>query len=121
MPRPLELAESILGYRLLPVALVAPSALILPFAEFWAAAAVLAGPARYRRAGALILGLLSVVFLAAAAQGLIRGLDFECGCFGADDGRRPGALFFLQDAALVLAAAVILRLDGDRPPAKPSG
>jgi hypothetical protein len=49
--------------------------------------------------------------MAAAAQGLARGLDFECGCFGSQDGRRPGPLFFLEDSLLFLLAVFILIFD----------
>jgi hypothetical protein len=78
--------------------------------------AVLVGPRAYRRSGALILGALLLIFMAAALQGLIRGLDFECGCFGPAGRRPPGAMFFLQDGALLLAAALVWRLD--RPAAR---
>ena len=107
IPKPMELAETIMGYKMAPEPLIAPLALILPFVELWAALAALIGPKTARRAGALILLILLIAFMAAAAQGLIRGLDFDCGCFGGGDGRKPGVLFFLQDGALALAALII--------------
>ncbi|MDR1546764.1 MAG: hypothetical protein LBU12_08685 [Deltaproteobacteria bacterium] len=121
--RPQELAETIVGYRLLPEALIAPLALTLPFLELWAALAALAGPPRFRRAGAVLLGLMLAAFMLAAAQGLIRGLDFECGCFGSADSRRPGPRFFLEDALLLAAAVLTAREAGqaarpDKPTAK---
>jgi hypothetical protein len=111
---PLSLVETIMGYRLLPQVLLAPAAIVLPFVELWAALAVLFGPSRLRRSGALLLGALLLVFMLAAAQGLLRGLDFECGCFGPDSDRRPGLLFFLEDVGLLGACLVILRLDSTK-------
>ncbi|MDR3134581.1 MAG: hypothetical protein LBU69_00635 [Deltaproteobacteria bacterium] len=108
---PTDLAEAILGYRLLPEILVAPMSLALPFLELWSALAVLLGPRAFRRAGALILALLLLAFMVAAAQGLLRGLDFDCGCFGSQDGRRPGLVFFLEDGLLFLMAIFILYYD----------
>lgn len=122
IPRPIELANAIIGYQIAPAILIAPAALILPFVELWAALAVLFGSRRFRKAGALILLILLAAFMAAVIQGLARGLDFDCGCFGAQDQRKPGALFLLQDGALALAAAIILFLDRERlkpPPAIP--
>ena len=108
LPRPLELAEAIAAYRLLPAPLIAPAALILPFVELWAALAASFGNEAFRKAGALILLALLAIFMAAAIQGLARGLDFDCGCFGASSGREPGALFFIEDGLLALAAAFLL-------------
>ncbi|MDR2367420.1 MAG: hypothetical protein LBF58_04805 [Deltaproteobacteria bacterium] len=111
MLAPNDLAEIITGYRLLPLWLVAPASLLLPALELWSALAVLIGPRRFRRAGAMILAVLLLIFMTAAAQGLLRGLDFECGCFGGQDGRRPGPLFFLEDGLLFLAAVFMLFQD----------
>ena len=52
-----------------------------------------------------------LAFMAAALQGLIRGLDFDCGCFGPADGRTPGVGFFLRDGALFLIAVALWRVD----------
>jgi uncharacterized membrane protein YphA (DoxX/SURF4 family) len=108
---PVDLAWAIVGYRLVPEVLVAPLALFLPWLELWSALAVLIGPRKFRRAGAMMVAFLLLSFMAAAAQGLARGLDFECGCFGTQDGRRPGLLFFLEDGLLFLTAIFILFYD----------
>jgi hypothetical protein len=34
------------------------------------------------RGGALILGTMLLVFVAALFQAILRGIDIECGCFG---------------------------------------
>ncbi|MDR3155435.1 MAG: hypothetical protein LBW85_14500 [Deltaproteobacteria bacterium] len=92
--------DAVLSYRVLPVALAPGVAIILPWLEFWAGIFTVTGPGYFRRAGALILSGLLALFIVFTAFNLARGLDFECGCFGAGSGR-PGALFFLRDAALL--------------------
>jgi hypothetical protein len=109
---PEAFAEAILGYRLVPLFFTAPAALILPFLELWSALVVIAAPrGLWRRAGAIILGVLLVVFMLATLAGLVRGLDFDCGCFGAKTDRRPGLVFFVQDIILLLASIIIIRFD----------
>jgi uncharacterized membrane protein YphA (DoxX/SURF4 family) len=107
---PTDLAEAIVGYQLVPMTIIPFLALILPFLEFWSALAVLIGPRKFRRAGSFIIVCSLLVFMAAAVQGLVRGLDFECGCFGSD-GRRPGFLFFLEDSFLFLVAIFIVKFE----------
>ncbi|MDR3205269.1 MAG: DoxX family membrane protein [Deltaproteobacteria bacterium] len=109
--KPQDLAQIIAGYQLVPILAIAPITIILPFVELWSALLVLVGPSHLRRAAALILSLLLIAFILGAAQGLIRGLDFECGCFGSQNHRRPGFTFFLQDSALLLASIIVLALD----------
>lgn len=108
---PAAFAGDIANYRLLPHPAAAALAAYLPWLE------ILAGLAVFRprlRPGALfVLGGLSLVFAAAIASALARGLDISCGCFG--HGRASGALLGLSLLrALVLAgmAAVLLARDG---------
>jgi hypothetical protein len=42
-----------------------------------------------RRVGALAVAVLSVVFFAALASALLRGLTLDCGCFGTGAPSRP--------------------------------
>jgi hypothetical protein len=96
---PADFAETIRGYEILPEALVTPLSVYLPTLELWSALFILLAPRPFRRSGALVLAILLLIFMIAAAQGLIRGLDFDCGCFGGQDGRKPGLLFFGENPA----------------------
>ncbi|MDR2613381.1 MAG: hypothetical protein LBG06_11410, partial [Deltaproteobacteria bacterium] len=98
---------AVLSFRALPAALAPGAALFLPWLELWAGVFTVTGPGYFRRAGALILSGLLLLFMAAAALALARGLDSGCGCFGAGDGR-PGAVFFLRDTALLLLGLEIV-------------
>lgn len=78
---PASLATAIENYRVLPSSLSGVSAVLLPVFELTLAAA-LASP-RLARGALLLSSLLLFVFAAAMAQARARGIDLECGCFGA--------------------------------------
>ena len=56
-----------------------------------------------RRGAALICGGLLLVFLAAIATALFRGLDISCGCFNTDGGHAVGLDLMWRDFLLLLA------------------
>jgi uncharacterized membrane protein YphA (DoxX/SURF4 family) len=104
-------AAEIAGFRLLPEAVIAPLATVLPFLE------ILLG-------GYLILGLftrtaawIAVAFLAAfdlaIASAVIRGMSVSCGCFGPNDATVTTWGEVARDAVFVaLAVVVALRPPG---------
>lgn len=78
---PNGLAEAIGNYRMLPDAFVVALAGVLPVTEVLVALALVAGPCVQ---GAGLLGALMLgAFAGAMAQAKLRGIDLECGCFGA--------------------------------------
>jgi putative oxidoreductase len=82
---PAIFAEEIANYRLLP-ALAPYLAIVLPPTEIVAALVLAVGPAPWRRAAALVLALLSLLFTGAVAAAASRGLDISCACFGQGSG-----------------------------------
>lgn len=83
---PQSFAVDIATYDILPLVLVNLTAITLPWIELAAGCMLLTGW-RVRASSLLIAGMM-VVFLAALAAALARGLDMSCGCFasqGADD------------------------------------
>ena len=68
-------------YRILPGMFVNAMALLLPWIELTTALALLAAPARWRAAGALILTGMLAVFTIAISLNLLRGIEASCGCF----------------------------------------
>ena len=80
---PHSFVESIAAFRLLPAVLVNPLALLLPPLEIFAGILAL-GSGWPRRIGALGLLTMLAVFLAALVSAQSRGLNIDCGCFGAD-------------------------------------
>lgn len=103
---PAAFASQIHPYRLLPDPAVNLAALALPWIEILGALALLFIP-RLRRAGALLLSLLLMLFLAAQASALLRGLEISCGCFSAAPGNEPiGMASLLREAALLVCAVL---------------
>jgi len=106
LAHPAAFAESIHHYRLTPIALLHPFALLLPMVELVAGAALILGVVR--RGAALIAAFLLVVFIAAIASALARGLDISCGCFNTASGDKVGLDLLWRDVLLLVAATVPL-------------
>ena len=78
---PASFAKSIWQYHMVPGSLINLMALILPWLELLIGLAIVFG-ITYR--GAIWwANLLLVVFIAALAATIIRGIDIDCGCFKA--------------------------------------
>ena len=78
---PASLAQTIANYRVLPEGAVGAAALLVPAAELVIGVALLAGP--YVQGGGVLGALMLLVFAAGMAQAKLRGIDLDCGCFGA--------------------------------------
>jgi uncharacterized membrane protein YphA (DoxX/SURF4 family) len=103
-------ADQIHNFRLVPIFAENLLAFSLPWIELMAALALLLN---FRpRSGALVVTSLLAVFTVAVVVAMIRGLDFECGCFGTADGSRVGAFKVVQNLGLLaLGAIASLRAD----------
>jgi hypothetical protein len=77
---PEALAQSVVGYQILPDTLVQFTALTLPWLELLLAILLVCqvwiGPTL------LLTNVLFVIFLTALGSAFARGLDVDCGCFG---------------------------------------
>ena len=80
---PADFAKIIYGYDLFPTALINLIAIILPFLELVAALALIIGV--YPRSAVAIINLLLVAFIILLSINLIRGHEFNCGCFNLQD------------------------------------
>ena len=107
---PAAFALAVNRYRILPGEFVNLVAIILPWIELLTGLAVLAGPARFRAAGALLIVGMLAVFTTAISFNLLRGIEASCGCFSTradaavSDGWnlvRNGALIWLSLAVFV--------------------
>ncbi|MBN2290236.1 MAG: hypothetical protein JXQ83_12955 [Candidatus Glassbacteria bacterium] len=95
---PLEFARVIHNYRILPGVLVNPAAVIMPWVELSCGVLLVLG--RMRHVSASLLAGMIGIFILAVGFNLARGLDFDCGCFGA--GHTPPWQILLRDAGLLL-------------------
>jgi uncharacterized membrane protein YphA (DoxX/SURF4 family) len=97
-------SRQIHNYHLAPVWSENLLAMTLPWIELMAGVALVAG--FRRRAGAVIVLALMLVFTAAVGAAWARGLDFQCGCFGKLGAARIGAQKFAENLGWVALAAV---------------
>jgi hypothetical protein len=87
MGDPLQFADSIAAFGMLPAAFISLPALSLP--PFEIGCGILLLWPRTRRIGAFAIALVSVVFFSALLSALLRGLTLDCGCFGSGAPSRP--------------------------------
>ncbi len=114
---PLGFAVSIARWRSVPMAFVGPVAILLPWIEVVAAAALVL-PKFRRPALQLQLGMLAV-FTALLLVALLRGTT-SCGCFGRGDGALNRVDVALARNVVLLAAACYLLLRKPTSPASPA-
>lgn len=76
---PAHFAKIIYGYYLFPDWCINLIAIILPFFELFAGLALVLGI--YPRSAALITNGVLLIFVIALSTNLIRGQEFDCGCF----------------------------------------
>jgi putative oxidoreductase len=106
---PLDFAQNIRNYRLVGQELSFIAAVVLPWLEILAGLALAAGV--WPRASALLISGLLVFFIALTMVTIIRGLDVDCGCFGAVS-RKAGLGVVLEDAAMLYVALAVLFAPG---------
>jgi len=117
---PAAFALAVHRYRILPGEAVNFIAIWLPWLELLSGLAVLAGPARFRAAGAFFITGMLAVFTAAISLNLIRGIEASCGCFTtrADAAVSDGWNLLRNGALLWLSGTILLdALRALRPPA----
>lgn len=102
---PLDFAQSIRNYRLVGQSLSFIAAVILPWLEILAGLALAAGV--WKRASALIISGLLVFFILLTLVTIFRGLDVDCGCFGALS-RKSGLGVLLEDALMLFMGLCLL-------------
>lgn len=97
---PAAFAEAIANYRVLPDGLAGLVALGLPVLEVVVGLALL-WPSHAQGAAVLSAAMLAV-FAGAMAQSKLRGIDLECGCFGAAQSSQVSWLKVAMNLALAI-------------------
>ncbi len=117
---PAAFVTAVENYHLLPRVLVHLVAILLPWIEIVAGAAVLTGI--WLRAAAALLSAMTLMFAVVIVSALVRGLDISCGCFGTVGGKHVGLVNLVIDATLAcLAIALAIRAGDDRRKVATSG
>ncbi len=76
---PALFAKIIYGYYLFPGSLINLMAIVIPFVELFGGLALILGV--FPRSAVLMLNALLLAFIFAIGVNLIRGQEFDCGCF----------------------------------------
>lgn len=109
---PLDFAQSVRNYDLVGQTLSFLAAVVLPWLEILAGLALAAGV--WKRGAALVISGLLVFFILLTVVTMIRGLDVNCGCFGAID-RKAGLGVILEDLTMLYMALAIFFGPSKRP------
>ncbi len=112
MQNPQAFADAVGGFRLLPEAVLLPAALYLLWLEVTCGVLLIAGIG-VRAAGLLACGM-TALFLFFILSARARGLDIQCGCFGALLKDGIGGWAFLRPLALLAPGVIALRGGGGR-------
>lgn len=108
---PLDFAQDIRNYRLVGQSLSFLAAIVLPWLEILAGAFLVAGV--WTRGAALVVSSLLVMFIVLTAVTMLRGLDVECGCFGAVS-RKSGWGVIVEDLGMLYLSMGALFAPGRR-------
>ncbi len=76
---PAAFARILYGYGMFPAVSINILAIIVPFVELFAGIALIAGP--YQRSALLLINLMLLFFIVIIGINLLRGYEFDCGCF----------------------------------------
>ena len=101
---PAKFASNIKLYKLTPLWSVHAQALLMPWWELAGGLALLIRP--WRRAGAVVVGWLLIVFIVAISWALSQGLNIECGC--TKDASKVGVPLLIKDIAMLVGMWAIL-------------
>ncbi len=105
-------AQDVTNYHVPPRSLANFVAITLPWIELLAGGLLVCGI--WKRASALVITTLMIVFLAAISWALVHGYDIRCGCFGTVDARKVGVTALAQDAVLLgMAVWLAWRLEDE--------
>jgi len=103
---PLDFAQQVRNYRTVGQDLAFIVAVYLPWLEILAGAFLVAGI--LKKASAALISLLLGGFIVLVAVTMVRGIDVDCGCFGALS-RRADWRLLLEDAVLLGMSLAVVR------------
>ena len=111
---PEEFARIVYGYDLFPHVLINLIAIIIPFLELVAGLALIIG--FYPRSAAIIINVMLLAFIAALTINIIRGHEFDCGCFSASQSNNSASseITVLRDILYFLCGMLIILFEGNR-------
>ena len=103
---PADFAKMVYGYNLFPEVLINLIAIVLPFVELISGLCLLLGI--YPRSAALIINGLLLAFILILTINIIRGYEFDCGCFSAEKAGSPKMMVTRDVIYLMMGLQVFL-------------
>jgi uncharacterized membrane protein YphA (DoxX/SURF4 family) len=103
---PMDFAKIIYGYNLFPAFLINLIAVIVPFIELISGLSLLLGI--FPRSAALIINGLLLAFILILTINIIRGHEFDCGCFSASKTGSPVMMVARDVIYLMMGLQVFL-------------
>ena len=103
---PVEFADAVMGYRIVPSDLVTLVATVLPWLELLLGLGLVLGILSV--SSAAWASLLSLGFLAGKVSVIVRGLDVSCGCFSMNGTSSISWSDLPANALLLLLALLVL-------------
>ncbi len=102
---PESFLSSLLTYQVFPYPLAVALAYFAPVLELLVAFCLLTG--FWRKGAALLTLFMLALFIGLVAQGLVRGLEMNCGCFGENQLQSTTDYFMKMGQNLMLLLAVL--------------
>ena len=112
-PRPHEICRGCVQLPCTPRSLTNLVAITLPWVELLAGGLLICGI--WKRASAIVITALMILFLAAISWAMAHGYNISCGCFGGVDARKVGVTALAQDAVLLAMAVWLAWRVEDKP------
>ncbi|MDH3884463.1 MAG: DoxX family membrane protein [Desulfobacterales bacterium] len=111
---PADFAKIIYGYNLFPEIFINLIAIIIPFLELVTGFALIIG--FYPRSAAITINGLLLAFIVALTINLIRGHEFDCGCFSAGQSgySRSPKVTLIRDIIYFVFGLQIILFKGNR-------
>jgi uncharacterized membrane protein YphA (DoxX/SURF4 family) len=111
---PDQFARILFGYALFPPGAINLIAIAVPFVELFTGAALLLGI--WPRATMLVVETLLLLFLGILTINLVRGVEFDCGCFGFGEAGHTSTIpqYLVRDAVYFLGGLQVLLFKGRR-------
>ena len=112
--RPEDFAKIVYGYNLFPHVAINLIAIIIPFLELVAGLALVTG--LYPRSAAIIINALLLAFITALTINLVRGHEFDCGCFPTAQSGSAGSseITLVRDIIYFVLGAQVILFQGTR-------
>jgi len=108
---PTDFAKMVYGYNLFPEVLINLIAIVLPFVELISGLSLLLGI--YPRSAALIINGLLLAFIFILTINIIRGHEFDCGCFSAGKTESP-KMMVARDVIYLIMGLQVFWFNGVR-------